>query len=54
MPAEPGTLARDVVFLSDLGRRHEVPTHLVSAVKSSNDAHRRWTERRLSQLIDEG
>jgi UDPglucose 6-dehydrogenase len=46
-----GTLARDVVFLSELGRGTGVPTHLLSSVKVSNDAHREWAQRRLSQLL---
>ena len=46
-----GTLARDVVFLSELGRVHDVPTHLIASVKTSNDAHRRWAARRLDQLL---
>src|SRR5438034_11228971 len=46
-----GTLARDVVFLSQLGQTRGVPTLLLSSVKSSNDAHRKWTERRLEQLL---
>ena len=47
-----GTLARDVVFLSRLGQTHGVATHILSSVKSSNDAHRKWAERRLEQLLD--
>jgi UDPglucose 6-dehydrogenase len=47
-----GTLARDVMFLSELGRQKDVATHLVSSVKTSNDAHRHWAQRRLSQLLD--
>jgi UDPglucose 6-dehydrogenase len=46
-----GTLARDVVFLSALGREHDVPTNLISGVKASNDAHRGWAARRLRDLI---
>jgi UDPglucose 6-dehydrogenase len=46
-----GTLARDVVFLSQLGQVHKVATHLLSSVKPSNDAHRHWVEQRLSQLL---
>jgi UDPglucose 6-dehydrogenase len=46
-----GTLARDVVFLSDLGGIHGVPTHMLSSIKASNDAHRQWAERRLSELL---
>jgi UDPglucose 6-dehydrogenase len=29
-----------------------VSTHLLTSVKSSNDAHRKWAERRLDQLLD--
>jgi len=46
-----GTLARDVVFLSQLGRMHNLPAHLLAAVKESNDAHRQWAQRRLDQLL---
>ncbi len=46
-----GTLARDVVFLSQLGRTHGVTTHLLSSVKASNDAHRQWAERRLMETL---
>ena len=46
-----GTLARDVSFLSELGREHQVPTHLLTAVRTSNDAHRRWAQRRVIELL---
>jgi UDPglucose 6-dehydrogenase len=46
-----GTLARDVVFLSHLGEIHGVPTHMLSSIKASNDAHRHWAERRLSEVL---
>jgi UDPglucose 6-dehydrogenase len=47
-----GTLARDIMFLSQIGDQHAVATHLLSSVKASNDAHRRWAQRRLDQLLD--
>lgn len=47
-----GTLARDVVGLSRLGRAHGVPTDVLSAIKSSNDAHRGWARRRLTRVLD--
>jgi UDPglucose 6-dehydrogenase len=47
-----GTLARDVQFLAELGREHGVATHVLSSVKSSNDRHREWAQRRLCQLLD--
>jgi UDPglucose 6-dehydrogenase len=46
-----GTLARDVVFLKQLGLRLGLPTHLMTAVRSSNDAHRAWPERKLKELL---
>jgi UDPglucose 6-dehydrogenase len=42
-----GTLARDLVFLSELGARVGVPTKLISSVKTSNDAHRDWARDRI-------
>lgn len=47
-----GTLARDVACLSALGNRHGVATHLLSSIRSSNDAHRQWAQRRLEQMLD--
>jgi UDPglucose 6-dehydrogenase len=46
-----GTLARDIVFLSELGDKLELPTRVIAAVKSSNDAHRGWAGRRLKDLL---
>ena len=46
-----GTLARDVMFLSQLGAARGVPTHVLSSVKTSNDAHRHWPERRLTEVL---
>jgi UDPglucose 6-dehydrogenase len=46
-----GTLARDVLFLARLGQVNRRPTHLVSAIKTSNDAHRMWAARKLEQLL---
>jgi UDPglucose 6-dehydrogenase len=46
-----GTLARDVMFLAQLGQGHRVPTDVLAAVKTSNDAHRQWAARRLSDVL---
>ncbi len=46
-----GTLARDIVFLSELGKKLELPTHVIASVKASNDAHRSWARRRLRDLL---
>ncbi len=48
-----GTLTRDFVFLSQLGRTHGVRPHLRSLVKASNYAHMRWAECRLSETLGE-
>jgi UDPglucose 6-dehydrogenase len=47
-----GTLARDIGVLSALGAQKGVATSLISAVKTSNDGHREWPQRRLTDLLD--
>ena len=46
-----GTLARDIIFLTQLGEQNNLPIHLVPAVRASNDAHKNWPRRRLTQLL---
>jgi len=46
-----GTLARDVTFLSDLGKARGVATHLLEAVHTSNHVHGHWPRRRLTQIL---
>jgi UDPglucose 6-dehydrogenase len=46
-----GTLARDVQYLRGLAKQHEQPSALLSAIKESNDLHRKWTQRKLSQCM---
>ncbi len=46
-----GTLARDISFLSAIGAAHSRPTHLISAVRASNDAHKGWAGQRLMTLL---
>jgi len=46
-----GTLARDIAFLTQLGRQNNLPIYLVPAVRTSNDAHKNWPRRRLTQLL---
>ena len=45
-----GTLARDVDYLTLIGEREHVPTHLLSAVRTSNDAHKEWARRTVEAL----
>ena len=47
-----GTLARDVMFLQEIGSQYHLPTHLFQAVFSSNDFHKLWAFRRLTELLD--
>jgi UDPglucose 6-dehydrogenase len=44
-----GTLARDVVFLRDLGRWLECQTPLMDGVDESNRSHRGWAGQRLAR-----
>jgi UDPglucose 6-dehydrogenase len=46
-----GTLARDISFLLGSGREHGVPVHLLAGVNQSNEAHKLWGRRRLSELL---
>jgi UDPglucose 6-dehydrogenase len=51
-PAFAGaTLARDIGFLGDIGKRVGRPTQLLSSVASSNELHRAWPLRRLRELL---
>lgn len=45
-----GTLARDIVFLSEIGAQMRRPTLLLSAVYASNAAHKEWPRRKLAAL----
>ncbi len=46
-----GTLARDVMFLTEIGAVHRQPTYLLSAVRASNDVHKLWIRHRLQALV---
>lgn len=46
-----GTLARDLLFLSGLARRHGLPSRLIDGVRASNDRHREWPRRRLAEML---
>ncbi len=49
-----GTLARDIGFLGDLARRHNLPAHVFTGVADGNAAHSRWARRKLSELLGDG
>ena len=46
-----GTLARDIGFLRGLAERHNLPSHVFAGVAEGNAAHKRWTERKLIELL---
>lgn len=46
-----GTLARDIVFMTGLGREKELGLKLIPSVKESNDQHRHWELEHLSNLF---
>jgi UDPglucose 6-dehydrogenase len=46
-----GTLARDIAFLTEIGRAKGVPTDLLAGVRTSNNKHRQWARRRLQAVL---
>lgn len=48
-----GTLARDLEFISDIGRRVGLPTPLVDGVRAANQAHKDWAARRLTERLSD-
>ena len=46
-PFAGGTLARDITFLGNESKAHELATPLLSSVRLSNDEHKNWTRRNL-------
>jgi UDPglucose 6-dehydrogenase len=46
-----GTLARDVAFLTAIGGQHGLGLPLLSGVRPSNEAHKKWALRRLQDRL---
>jgi len=46
-----GTLARDIGFLTELSRKYLLPSHLIKAVKVSNDFHRHWVKNKCAEVL---
>ena len=46
-----GTLARDIEFLKDIGSLNNLVNPLISAVRKSNDEHKKWIQRRLVAVL---
>jgi len=46
-----GTLARDIEFLKNMGSLNNLVNPLISAVRKSNDEHKKWMQRRLFAVL---
>ena len=46
-----GTLARDIEFLKNMGSLNNLVNPLISAVRKSNDEHKKWIQRRLFAVL---
>lgn len=46
-----GTLARDLVFLNRIAGENRASVYLLPAVLSSNNEHKRWSDRKLDKLL---
>jgi UDPglucose 6-dehydrogenase len=46
-PFAGGTLARDIEFLGEIAQDRRLVTPLLSSIRSSNDAHKKWVQRKL-------
>lgn len=50
-PIAGGTLARDVHYLIQKGQETQLDTPFFSALLASNDAHKQWSCRRMSEIL---
>ena len=46
-----GTLARDVRFLQNIGKKNLLPIHLINSVLESNDFHKTWIQRKCLETL---
>jgi UDPglucose 6-dehydrogenase len=49
-----GTLARDIGFMRELAESHGLSADIFAGVARSNSAHRRWSQRKLVELLGGG
>jgi UDPglucose 6-dehydrogenase len=52
-PFAGGTLARDIEFLGKISQDRQLTTPLLSSVRLSNDAHKKWVQRKLLVLFSD-
>jgi UDPglucose 6-dehydrogenase len=48
-----GTLARDIGFLRSLGQKAVTPLSLIDGVHASNENHKTWLQRKISEVFSE-
>lgn len=46
-----GTLARDVRFLQNIGKKNLLPIHVINSVLESNDFHKTWIQRKCMETL---
>lgn len=46
-----GTLARDINFLLKVSTKNKLPSYLLKAVNRSNSFHKKWVERKCSEVL---
>jgi len=46
-----GTLARDVRFLQNIGKKNLLPLYLINSVLKSNDFHKTWIQRKCKEIL---
>ena len=52
-PFAGGTLARDIEFLGKISQDQQIVTPLLSSVRLSNDAHKKWVQRKLLERFQD-
>ena len=46
-----GTLARDVRFLQNMGKKNQLPMYLINSVLKSNEFHKTWIQRKCLETM---
>ncbi len=52
-PFAGGTLARDIEFLGKTSQVRQLATPLLSSIRPSNDAHKKWVQRKLLEYFSD-
>ncbi|MEK6884572.1 MAG: nucleotide sugar dehydrogenase, partial [Nanoarchaeota archaeon] len=46
-----GTLARDIEFLKEISKKHQLSIPLLESIKTSNDNHKSWAKRKIQKIF---